>query len=65
VTGKRGKRRKQVLDDLKEKRGYRKLKEEVLDRTVWRTGFGRACGPVVRRTAAGMIVEFPPPPFHT
>jgi len=28
VTGKRGKRRKQLLDDLKEKRGYWKLKEE-------------------------------------
>ena len=41
VTGRRGRRRKQLLDDLKEKRGYCKLKEEALDRTVWRTGFGR------------------------
>jgi hypothetical protein len=24
------------------------LEEEALDRTVWRTGFGRGCGPVVR-----------------
>jgi hypothetical protein len=24
------------------------LKEEALDRTVWRTGFGRGCEPVVR-----------------
>jgi hypothetical protein len=31
---------KQLLDDLKEDRGYWKLKEEALDRTVWRTGFG-------------------------
>ena len=29
-------------------RGYWTLKEEALDRTVWRTGFGRGCGPVVR-----------------
>jgi len=41
VTRRRGRRRKQLLDDLKEKRGYWKLKEEALDRTLWRTGFGR------------------------
>jgi hypothetical protein len=29
-------------------RGYWKLKEEALDRTVWRTGFGRGYGPVVK-----------------
>jgi hypothetical protein len=50
VKGRQGKRRKQLLDDLKEKRGYLKLKEEALDRTVWRTCFGRGCGPVVRQT---------------
>jgi hypothetical protein len=27
------------------------LKEETLDRTVWRTNFGRGSGPVVRQTA--------------
>jgi hypothetical protein len=37
--GKRGRRRKQLLDDLKESRGYWKLKDETLDRTVWRTRF--------------------------
>jgi hypothetical protein len=26
------------------------LKEEALDLTVWRTGFGRGCEPVVRQT---------------
>jgi hypothetical protein len=41
VTGRIGRRRKQLLDDLKEKRGYCTLKEEVLDHTVWRTRFGR------------------------
>jgi hypothetical protein len=49
VTGRRGRRRKQLLDDLKEKRGYHKLKEEALDRTLWRTRFGRGYGPVVRQ----------------
>jgi len=39
------------VDDLKEKRGYWKSKEEALDRTLWRTRFGRDYGPVVRQTA--------------
>jgi hypothetical protein len=41
VTERRGRRSKQLLDDLKETIGYCKLKEGALDRTVWRTGFGR------------------------
>jgi hypothetical protein len=44
----RGRRRKQLVDDLKEKRRYWKLKEEALDRTLWRTRFVRGYGPVVR-----------------
>jgi hypothetical protein len=39
-------RRKQLRDVLKEKRGCWKLKEEALDRTLWRTHFGRGYGPV-------------------
>jgi hypothetical protein len=35
------KRRKQLLGELKERRKCWKLKEEALDCTVWRTGFGR------------------------
>jgi len=50
VTGRRGRRRRKLLDDLKERRGYCHLKEEALDRTVWRVGFGRGFGPVVRQT---------------
>jgi hypothetical protein len=50
VTGRRGRRRKQLLDDLKEKIGYWNFKEEALDRTLWRTRFGRGYGPVVRQT---------------
>jgi hypothetical protein len=49
VTARRGRRRKQLLDDLKEKRGYWKLKEEAVDRTLWLTGFVRGYGPVVRQ----------------
>jgi hypothetical protein len=51
TTGRRGRRRKQLLDDLTEKRRYCKLKEEALDHTLWRTRFGRGYGPVVRQTA--------------
>jgi hypothetical protein len=50
MTGRRGRRRKQLLDDLKEKRIYWKLKEEAIDRTLWRTRFGRGYGPAVRQT---------------
>jgi hypothetical protein len=35
------------MDDLKDRRGYCELKEEPLDRTVWRNHFGRGFGPVV------------------
>jgi len=51
VTGRRGRRRRKLLDDLKERRGYSNLKEEALDRTMWRAGFGRSFGPVVRQTS--------------
>ena len=51
MTGRRGKRRRKVMDDLKERRGYSHLKEEALDRTMWRARFGRGFGPDVRQTA--------------
>jgi hypothetical protein len=44
-----GRRGDQLLNDHTSKRGYWELKEEALDRTVWRTGFGRVYGPVVRQ----------------
>ena len=50
VAGRQGRRHRKLLDDLKEKRGYSLLKEEALDRTVWRARFGRGFGPVVRQT---------------
>ena len=45
VTRRRGRRRKKLLDDLKNRRGYSHLKEEALDRTMWRGSFGRGFGP--------------------
>ena len=42
-------KRKKLLDDLKDRRGYCHLKEEALDRTVWRNHFGGGFGPVVRQ----------------
>jgi hypothetical protein len=51
VTGRRGRRHKKVLDDLKDRRGYCHLKEEAVDRTMWRNRFGRSVGPAVRQIA--------------
>ena len=50
VTRRRGRRRKKLLDDLKDRRGFSHSKEEALDRTMWRNSFGRGFGPVVRQT---------------
>ena len=48
MTRRRGRRRKKLLDDLKERKGYSNLKEEALDRTMWRNRFGGGFGTVVR-----------------
>jgi hypothetical protein len=50
VTGGRGTRRRKLLVDLKEKRGYSHLKEEALDRTMWTARFGGGFRPVERQT---------------
>jgi hypothetical protein len=50
VTGRQGRRCGKQLVDLKERRGYSHLKEEALDRTMWRAGFGRGFGPIIRQT---------------
>ena len=49
VKRRRGRRRKKLLDDPKDRRGYCHLKEEALDRTMWRNHFGGGFGPVVRQ----------------
>ena len=50
VTERQGRRRRKLLNDLKETRGYSNLKEEALDCTMWRARFGRGFGPDVRQT---------------
>ena len=40
-----------IINNHKERRGYSHLKEEALDRAMWRARFGRGFGPVVRQTA--------------
>ena len=49
MTRRQGRRRMKLLDDLKDKRGYSHLKEESLDRLMWRNRFGGGFEPVVRQ----------------
>jgi hypothetical protein len=49
VKGRRGRRRRKLLDGLKERRGYSHMKKETLDRTKWRARFGRGFGPVMKK----------------
>jgi hypothetical protein len=51
MTRRRGRRRKQLLDEFKERGMYWKLKEEALDGNLWRTRCGRGYGFAVRLTA--------------
>jgi len=51
VTGRRGRRHHQLLDDLNEERDYRKWKEKALDRALCGLRFGRGYGPLVRQAA--------------
>jgi hypothetical protein len=41
VTGRRERRRRELLDDLKETSGYFKFKDKALDHILWRTRSGR------------------------
>jgi hypothetical protein len=50
VTERRGRRYKQLLDELTETIRQCTLKEEALDLTPWRTMERRGYGPVVRQT---------------
>ena len=56
MMGKQGRRRQQLLDGLQETRGYCKLKEEALDRTLRRTHFRRGQGSVVTQITECMNV---------
>jgi hypothetical protein len=48
VTGIRGRRRKQLVDGLKENRRYCKVKDKPLNLTLWRNRFGRGYRPLAR-----------------
>ena len=50
MTERRGRRRRKLLDDLRERRGCSHLKEEDLDRSMWRARFGRGFGLLLRQT---------------
>ena len=54
VTRRRGRRRKKLLDDLKDRRGYCHLQEGALERTMWKNRFRGAFGPVVRQNIEWM-----------
>jgi hypothetical protein len=49
-SGSEGRRGKQLLNDLKVKSRYWKLKEEAMYRPLQKTRFERGYGPVVRKT---------------
>jgi hypothetical protein len=51
VIGRRGRRRRKLLKDRNERRGYSHLKEEALDRAMCKARFGRVFRPAVRQTA--------------
>jgi len=64
MGGRRGRRRKQLPDDVNEQGRYRKLKEESVDHTNCRTSIGRYYGPyhntdytMMKRTAVTTVVE--------
>jgi len=65
VTGRWGRRHEQQLDNIKEKRGYWKLKAVALDGTMWLTHFGRGCGSVLRQTTEWMNEWLQSKPFST
>ena len=46
----RGRRGKQLLDDLKRTPRPWNLIEETMDNNLWRTRFRRRYGPIVRQT---------------
>jgi hypothetical protein len=48
MRGRRGRRRRKLLNDLKERRGCSNLKEEAVYRSVWRARFGRGFAPALR-----------------
>jgi hypothetical protein len=58
VTRRRGIRRRKLLYDLKDRRGYSHLKEEALDLTMYWNRFGGGFGPVVRQNTEWMNIIY-------
>jgi hypothetical protein len=56
VTGRRRRRSRKLLDGLEERSEYWKLKQEALNRALWRIRFKRDYGPVVRDYVMTMMV---------
>jgi len=56
VRGRQRKRSRKLLDDLKQRSGYWKLKQEAPDRALWRTRFERGYGGVVRDYVITMMM---------
>ena len=54
MTGTRGRRLKQLLEDVKEMRGYWKSTEETLNCTVYKISFGRGYKPAIRQSMKWM-----------
>jgi hypothetical protein len=54
VAGRRERRRRKLLDYLKERRGYSHLNEEAVDRIMRTARFGRGFGPL-ERTFIGVL----------
>jgi len=50
VKGRRGRRPKKLVDDVKDRIRYFKFAEKALYRLLWRTGLGRGYGPLVWQT---------------
>ena len=49
VARRGGRRRKRLLNDLKNRKRHSHLKDENQDRTMWRNCFGGGFGPVVEQ----------------
>jgi hypothetical protein len=49
MTRRRGRRSRNLLDELTDRRVYSHLKEEALDRTVWSNRFEGGFEPVVKQ----------------
>ena len=59
VKGRRGKRGKQPLNDVKETTGFWKPKAEAMRRTLCKTRFGRCYVPAVKQATGRIVFRFP------